>query len=103
MGDCLGMVAFGGSQESVTLRFGRALRARRIELGISQLTLSERTGIHATYISEVEGGKKNPSLSKLEAFCFGLELPVSRLFAEYGADHPYFSSGKTPESRENRL
>lgn len=85
--DLLQMVASDGGQNPVTARFGRAVKARRTELGLSQFALSTRTGIHTTYISEVETGKKNPSLVKVDALALGLDLPVSRLFSEYGADH----------------
>lgn len=51
----------GGLQE-----FGlRVRRLRSDELGWSLERLSEKSGIHWTYISELERGRRNPSLRTL--------------------------------------
>jgi transcriptional regulator with XRE-family HTH domain len=42
--------------------FGRVLRELRKECGFSQETLAFDSGYHPTYISQLERGKKSPSL-----------------------------------------
>lgn len=61
------------------LLLGRAIRARRQELGLSQERLAERCGFDRTYISMLERGIRNPSLLNLIKLARGLETPVSEL------------------------
>jgi len=46
-------------------RLGLAVRARRMELGWSQETLSFESGLHRTYIGAVERGEKNVTIRNL--------------------------------------
>jgi len=45
-----------------TGEFGRRVRARREQLGLSQEKLAERTTLHWSYIGQVERGQRNLSL-----------------------------------------
>lgn len=45
-----------------TIEFGRRVRERRNELGLSQEQLAERVGLHWTYIGQVERGRSNVTL-----------------------------------------
>jgi transcriptional regulator with XRE-family HTH domain len=58
-----------------TLReaFSRVLRSLRQEAGISQEELAHRSGLHRTYISQLERGLKSPSLDALESLARALE------------------------------
>lgn len=47
---------------------------------ISQETLAEKSGIHRTYLSEVEGGKRNPTISVLNKIVLALEVSMSEFF-----------------------
>ena len=49
-------------QTDIMVRFGQAVRTIRRDQGISQEELAERCGLHRTYISDVELGKRNVSL-----------------------------------------
>ena len=64
---------------------GRRVRQRRKRLGLSQEQLAERADLHWTYVSGVERGRRNPSLTTLArlAAALGLTLPqlVSKLRA----------------------
>ncbi len=48
--------------------------------GLTQNKLSEATGISADYISEIERGKKNPSLKRLILIAEALEVDIRELF-----------------------
>lgn len=63
--------------------FGQAVRARRQELGISQEELGARSGLHRTYIADVERGKRNISLLNIEKIADALDLKISALFTSY--------------------
>ncbi|MBQ0041188.1 MAG: helix-turn-helix transcriptional regulator [Clostridiales bacterium] len=49
---------------SETTEFGKAIRARRRELGYTQAYLSEFSGLSVSFISDVENGKKTIELGK---------------------------------------
>ncbi|QCB43993.1 XRE family transcriptional regulator [Sphingomonas sp. PAMC26645] len=61
---------------SPTVRlFGRRLKDRRRDLGMTQGAICERTGISVPYISSVERAQANPTLETIEklAGAVGLE------------------------------
>lgn len=49
----------------ILMRIGSALRARRLQHGLTQRTLSQLSKIDRNYISDVERGKRNPSILTL--------------------------------------
>lgn len=71
---------------SIKQRFGVAIKQRRAELGISQEELAFRSGLHRTYISDIERGTRNPSLENIEKLAKALEISISTLFANYGIE-----------------
>ena len=64
----------------VKLLFGKAIRKHRIGLQLSQEDLADRSGLHRTYISDVERGARNLSLESIEKLARALEISVSTLF-----------------------
>ena len=62
--------------------FGRAVRARRRELGLSQEELGRTSRLHRTYVSGVELGHRNLSLLNLVALAAALDLQPSELLAD---------------------
>jgi CheY-like chemotaxis protein/DNA-binding XRE family transcriptional regulator len=66
----------------VKSHLGAAVRKQRVELRISQEELAYRSGLHRTYISDVERGTRNISLESIEKLAQALDLSVSRLFAQ---------------------
>ena len=54
-------------------RLGRRLAERRLELGLSQKALADRTGLQQADISRIEGGAGNPTFDKLSAIAAGLK------------------------------
>ncbi len=65
------------------LPLGKAIKARRSMLRLSQEELAERCGFDRTYISMLERGKRNPSLLNLLKLARGLETSVSQLTEVY--------------------
>ena len=48
-----------------TAAFGRRVRDRRQALGLSQEALADRSGLHWTFLGQVERGRRNLSLHNL--------------------------------------
>ncbi len=61
----------------VFVRFGERLRQVRQRVGVSQEKLADMAGLHRTYVSSVERGKRNISLLNIErlARALGVDLP----------------------------
>jgi transcriptional regulator with XRE-family HTH domain len=51
----------------------------RKQNGLTQEQLAERAGLHVTYISGIENGSRNPSLTAIEALARGFDLDLSEL------------------------
>lgn len=69
-------------QTDIMVRFGQAVRKIRRDQGISQEELAERCGLHRTYISDVELGKRNVSLENIERIAISLNRSLVELFLE---------------------
>ena len=67
---------------------GAAVKARRLELGLTQEQLSLRAELHQRWISNVETGLRNPSYASLRRLADGLDLTTSELIrrAEEASD-----------------
>jgi transcriptional regulator with XRE-family HTH domain len=59
--------------------FGRVLHEIRTERGLSQEQLGFDSGYHRTYISFLERGKKNPTLSTVMDLAETLRVPAWEL------------------------
>lgn len=70
-------------QPNVQRLLGLALRELRTAEGITQEELSMRTGVHATYVSDVERGARNPSWGALVKLLDGLAAGMGDLGAAY--------------------
>lgn len=59
----------------VSVAFGKAIKQERIKKGITQEELADRCGLDRTYISRIERGFKNPTLSVVwDVASIGLEI-----------------------------
>lgn len=61
--------------------FGRAVKAARDEKGLTQAALAKKSGLHVSYLSGVETGQRNPSLTALSQIAQALGLKLSELVA----------------------
>ena len=69
-------------KEHILIRYGQAVRKVRLEQGLSQEELADRCGLHRTYISDVELGKRNISLENIERIAISLNRTLSDFFKE---------------------
>jgi len=60
--------------------FGSELRRRRKELGLSQEEFGERANLHRTYVSDVEAGKRNPSLQSMQRLASAVGTSIGSVF-----------------------
>lgn len=62
--------------------FSHNVRMYRIRLGLSQEAISFKTGLHRTYISAVECGKRSISLDNIQRIADALEIETYLLFMD---------------------
>lgn len=60
---------------------GEAVRSLRRREPLTQEELADRSGLHPTFVSEVEGGRRDVRLSTLCKLSAGLDVPVLELIA----------------------
>lgn len=58
---------------------GTNLLAARKRLGLTQEQVAERSGVHATEVSRIEAGKRDPKVSTLRRLAKAVEVPPGRL------------------------
>jgi len=59
--------------------FGRLVRRRRTEMGMTQESLALDNGLDRTYISGIERGRRNPTLTVIAILAEGLKTTASEL------------------------
>ena len=67
--------------ESILIKFGKKVREKRLQKGISQEKLAEKAGVHRTYIGMIERGEKNITLGNIEKIAKALEIPLDKLMS----------------------
>jgi transcriptional regulator with XRE-family HTH domain len=60
---------------------GRNVQRLRLDHGWSQDELAEQSGLHRTYVSQVERGVRNPTLMIIAKLAKALGVPPSDLLA----------------------
>ena len=63
----------------VRLKLGRRVQALRREKGLSQEAFADLVGLHRTYVSGVERGVRNPTLTVMDRIGAGLGVPLCDL------------------------
>lgn len=64
----------------IRLRFGNKVKELRQKKFLSQEKFAEIVGIHRTYVSSLELGKRNVSLKNIEKIANALECEIKDLF-----------------------
>jgi transcriptional regulator with XRE-family HTH domain len=67
----------------VRRRVGLNLQRIRRGKGWSQEELAHRSSVHQTYLSGVEGGKRNPSIALLARIARALNIDVEEFFRRF--------------------
>jgi len=67
---------------SARLVFGRNLRQRRTNFGLSQEAFAEIVQIHRTYVGAVERGERNVSIDNTERFAKALKTTIAKLLQD---------------------
>ncbi len=63
-------------------QLARNLRAARQHAGLTQEQLAERSGLHQTYLSDIERGKRNVTLDVVERLAAALSVAPLALLAD---------------------
>lgn len=58
---------------------GANLRKARARLELTQEQVADRSGVHATEISRIEAGKRDPKVTTVERLAAAVEVPPGRL------------------------
>lgn len=84
-----------------TLNLGVRIRQARLQRGLSQGDLEQRTGLLRCYLSRVENGHTEPSLPTLARLASAMEMPLVAFFDEpqgsAAAAAPPTAAGLSPE------
>lgn len=69
-------------RDGICQRFGQRIRELRAARELTQEDLAERVGIFRTYMSRIETGVANPTLTLVQALADALGVPVPVLFGD---------------------
>jgi transcriptional regulator with XRE-family HTH domain len=70
------------SQDPALVALGAAIRAARLERGISQEELAHRSAIDRSYMSSIERGSQNPGMVSIVRVARAMEMTVAELMIE---------------------
>ncbi|MFD6568303.1 helix-turn-helix domain-containing protein [Micromonospora profundi] len=71
----------GPATSQLQVAFGLAVRRARTEQGMSQEQLAASSGLDRTYVSGLERGRRNPTLTTQQRLATALGLSVAALIA----------------------
>ncbi len=69
-------------KSEILIKYGQVVRKIRLEKGISQEMLADLSGLHRTYMSDVELGKRNVSLENIDRIANALGVSISEIFKQ---------------------
>ncbi|HEY8364818.1 MAG TPA: helix-turn-helix transcriptional regulator [Haloplasmataceae bacterium] len=69
-----------GKDNEINELFGRKLRLLRMSKGLSQEELGLQSGIHRTYIGQIERAEKNVTIQNVYKIAKSLDLDIRELF-----------------------
>lgn len=64
------------------------IKTLREKKGLSKNKLGKLAGVSQSYVSEIEAGKKKPTLEILERICNALEITIVELLSDPNSDLP---------------
>lgn len=63
---------------------GKAIRARRKELGLSQEALADASGVERSHMGKIERGERNVTILNIARICLALNCKPSEMLSEAG-------------------
>jgi len=75
-----------GAERSILRRVGRSVRGLRQVRGLSRRALAEASGVSARFLADLEAGRGNISLLRLDDLARALQVPVVRLLEADGRE-----------------
>jgi transcriptional regulator with XRE-family HTH domain len=66
-------------QQAALALLGAIIQSHRQQQGLSQRTLATQTGLSHTYISQIEQGKRNPTILSLHSIAKALRISLCLL------------------------
>lgn len=66
--------------KTIGKQFGERVRKLRLARSLSQEGLAFKSGVHRTYLGDIERGERNPSLKNIAAIAEALGVTLSQLF-----------------------
>lgn len=63
--------------ENISLTFGKRVKSLRTSKKLSQEKLAELSGLHSTYIGQIERGEKSPTIESIYKISVGLDISLS--------------------------
>lgn len=67
-------------KQDIATKFGKNIRTLRMEAGLSQEELANKTKVHRTYIGMIERGEKNITIRNAEKIALAFNVPIDELF-----------------------
>lgn len=66
--------------DNISVIFGKRVKNIRMSKNLSQEKLAELSGLHSTYIGQIERGEKNPTIESIYKISVGLDISLSDFF-----------------------
>jgi transcriptional regulator with XRE-family HTH domain len=78
-----GLPAVPAQKTKNQIALGLAVKAVRTKAGKTQEQVANAIGMHATYMSDIERGARNPSWDAVARLAKGIGVPVADIAKEY--------------------
>jgi len=69
-------------KSDIKVLLGRRVKQLRTEAGLGQVTLAAQCDIFRTYLSRIENGSANPTITVVAALALALKVEVAELLTE---------------------
>jgi len=66
--------------DTLAIQIGHTIRQLRMQRKLSQVDLASRAGIHSKYLGQIERGKKNVTVARLDEITNVLEISLGDFF-----------------------
>src|SRR3954466_7664465 len=80
-------------EEPLFAALGSRIRGLRKQRGLTQISFGVASGLHRTYVADIERGARNLSLANVSKIATALEISIAQLFD--GIDQRYLINLET--------